>query len=270
MNSERTLRRAIMGAVLLVVLVSTAQAHNVVIWIAQGKAGADGNISFKFTTDEKGTTSLHGLPLAVKSGEKSSTVASNLTNFVNSNKSLMGAYTAASGTKTAGGDTYETVTITPVAGVGSDFDTGNTIPAPDPLLPGISIQVVASIPGTTSLQLTETSVPDPSQVIDWTLLVEKQSNSVDASVFLAGVPDTTSATSLIAMFDSALLSQGIPVVANGDTLSLRTSDNDFFVVAESVGGSLYPSVSDSVAPEPTTVMLFGSGMLALFFGARRR
>lgn len=269
MSSGEILRRAFMGAVLLVVLVSNAQAHNIVITIADGNAGGDGTIKFKFTT-EPGQTGLRAFPLSVKSGDKSSTVAANVANYVNTK--LPGVYSAVTGTTTVAGQTFQTVTITPVAGEGADFTSGTseTDYKDDPKLPGINFKVVASIPGTTSLQLTETSVPNPSLVIDWTLLVENQGNGVDASVFLASVPDTTSATSLIAMFDSALLSQGIPAMAGGDTLSLRTSDNDFFVVAESMGGSLYPSVSDSVTPEPTTLALFGSGMLALVFGCRRR
>ncbi len=165
------------------------------------------------------------------------------------------------------------MTITPIPGAGDDFDFGSSyvFPTSDPKLSGGGVKIYSTNPGTTSLQLTVNGASVSGLNIDWTLFAVNQSGAVDGVVTLAGIPDTTSASALIGMFDSGLLSQGLDAVANGNSLSLTTSDNDFFALSRSAAGSLDYRISDaSPIPEPGTMTLVGSGLLGLAGVLRQR
>lgn len=199
----------------------------------------------------------------VTANETADQIAQSVANFINKS-TLNSDYTATIGTETDKGDsasyTYTTVTITPIADNGADFIKG-TISIPDgktgPANVVVIPKVVNSGPGDSKMQLLPYLPPNPSLQSDWRLAVVNQTDQVPATSTLLDVSDTISATSLIAMFSSDLSSQGIPVFAIGDTLSLSTENNDFFVLSQSASGGLYPLFSDAAIPEPSTLTLFG-------------
>ncbi len=272
-------RQACGIAAVLVGLVFVASAHTIEIKFDPGGAAANGTINFNWFTDSStGFAGLVSTKVNVRAGWTGANLATFTAAILNTNPAVSFAYTATTGTETVQSIfgpvvTYDTVTITPVAGVGQDFDFGSfyVMPTSDPKLSGGGIKIYSTAPGTTSLQLT-TNGPQVSGLnIDWTLFAVNQSGAVDGVVTLTGIPDTTSASALLGMFDSSLLSQGLPAVANGNTLSLTTADNDFFALSRSTAGSLDYRISDlSPVPEPGTIALFGGGLLGLAWSVRRK
>jgi len=265
MRCQGVLRHACLASTLLLVLVPVASAHSIEIKFAPGTAGANGTIHFTFDTDNSGILGLASTSVKVRSGWSDSTIANFMALSLNASV-FAPYYTAVAGTETLGTTTFSTVTIIPIAGQGDDFNSGSfdNPPGKDPQLPGMGVGVLAAVRGTASLQLTADAASNPALSINWELFVVNQTGNVDGTVTLASVPDTTSAAALIGMFDTALVNQGISAVANGDTLSLTTSDNDFFALTRSAAGSLDFYVSDSVAtPEPGTMTLLASGLLGM-------
>ncbi len=274
MHYRGVLRQACVAATLLFALVSVARAHNIEIKFDPGGATANGTINFNFFTDNSGPFALTKFSINVRSGWTGQNIAMFMAASMNANPLVSLAYTATVGTETVPGPfgvTYDTVTVTPIAGLGADFDFGSFYipPAKDPKLTGAGVKVHSTAPATTTLDLVVNGAFD-SALIDWKLGVVDQAGNLVGMVALPGVPNNTSPSTLISMFDSGLVGQGIPSVATGNLLSLTTADNDFFVLTRSAPGSLDFTITDGVIPEPATLSLFGGGLLALIVGMRGR
>ncbi len=226
-----------------------------------------GTVTLNFKTDPgTGTDALSHLTVNVTAGETAAQIAQSIYNQIDYTLAGVGYdATVAHQTVTNGSLTFtsDNVMIKPnIARPGQDFTTGSVTPPPGDSAPSnvsIQPQVVHAGPGKTSLQLVPVTPPSPSLHIDWQLGVMNQDDELIATSSLLDVPDTTSATSLISMFASDLSSHGTNVVATGSTLSLSTNDNDFFVLSQSSGGSLYSVLSDAIVPEPASLMLLGIG-----------
>ena len=134
----------------------------------------------------------------------------------------------------------------------------------------ITPKILNAGPGTTKLQLVPQGTPNPNLLINWTLNIDDQNDNVLASSLQLAVPDTTDADTLISMFDTDLANQGFPVVADGDTLSLTTPNNDYFDLTQSAFGNLYPLLSDEVIPEPSAFALLGIGVIGMLACEWRR
>lgn len=273
------LRAVIIIATAFQLLISTAQANPVKITVTPPPSGDSsgtgaGKMQVSFVSDGTGNMGeLTGLPINVNAGASASTTASNAAATVNN---FSGATGEVATVKREGNGAWSvTIAPTTVNGTtGSDF-TGVkiTVPqggtAPANLL--FNVKVMAASPGDAQLQLVSQATPNPYLNINWTLNVDDQNDNVLATSSLTAVPDTTDAATLIGMFDTSLLSQDIPVVADGDTLSLTTANNDYFFLTESATGSLYPLLSDSlIVPEPASVWLVVIGMPLLLRRMRQR
>jgi hypothetical protein len=259
----------------ILVYTNSATADLITVSISSTQvATMDGRIIIDGLTDKDQIIRFTG---NVKEGQTASQIASGLCDSINSQYGGV-AYHATQGTQTLSYGqstiTLITVTISPIkGGIGRDFvevdqeeTSGVNFYGP------ADVKVNSAGPGTTSLNLIPSGAPgNNTKFIDWNLFVVGQNDVILGESLLANVPDTTGATSLIDMFAADLLNQGIPVVANGTTLNLTSNSNDYFVVENSVAGSLEPVLSDTVVvPELSTLVPFGIGAVGLLGYAWRR
>jgi len=145
---------------------------------------ANGTINFNFFDDGSGFIALTKFSINVRSGWTSQTIAMFMAASMNANPAVSLAYAATVRTETPGpfGVTYDTVTIAPIAGLGSDFDFGSFyIPSiADPKLTGAGVKVISTAPATTTLNPAVNGAFDSALPIDWKLGAVDQNGKVVA------------------------------------------------------------------------------------------